>query len=156
MNAFTVTAVALTFSFTALVSGSAFAGPYADDLGKCLVRSTSDEAKTSFVKWMFAAAALHPAVKPIASVSDAQRRELNKSTAALFERLLTQACRSEAQQALKYEGPGTIGAAFQVLGQVAARGLFSDPTVAGGIADVEKYFDAEKMKAVFGSSLSAK
>ena len=65
-------------------------------------------------------------------------------TAKLFERLLTESCKSQVQQAIKYEGQSTIESAFQVLGQVAARGLFSNPSVAGFIAQLGNHVDSEE------------
>lgn len=62
----------LPFLLLALLTvGSAHAGPYSDDLGKCLVASTTAADKGALVKWMFATAALHPAVKSVASVTPA-------------------------------------------------------------------------------------
>ncbi len=145
-----VALISVAFSLTVLVPESVLAGPYSDEMAKCLVKSTSEADKNSLVKWMFAAAALHPAVKSIASVSDAQRGELNKSTAKLFERLITESCRAEAQEAVKYEGPSTIDAGFQVLGQVAARGLFADPSVARNMAELGNHMDKQKIQRIFG------
>ena len=139
---------ALFAVFVSFASG--IAGPFSDDLGKCLVRSTTDADKNYLVKWMFASAALHPAVKSIASVSDAERTELNRNTARLVEKLLTESCRSETQQAVKNEGPGTLQASFQILGQVAGRGLFTDPAVARSMASFEDYLDKPKLEALFG------
>jgi hypothetical protein len=136
---------ALVFGVTVLASALALAGPYSDEMAKCLVKSTSDADKNMLVKWMFAAAALHPAVQSIASVSDAERNELNKSTARLVERLLTETCRAETVEALKNEGAGTIQSSFQVLGQVAAVRLFSDPIVARGM-NIEQHLDPKKFE----------
>jgi len=133
-----------------LVVQPAMAGPYSDEVSKCLVRSTSETDKNVLVKWIFAAVALHPELKSIAAVSEAERGMLNRNAARLFERLLTETCRVEVQQALKYEGPSTIETSFQVLGQVAARGLFSHPQVAAGVGDLEKALDRKKMESVFG------
>ena len=143
--------IGAAFSLSFLVAPSAFAGPYSDEMAKCLVSSTSEVDKNFLVKWMFAAAALHPAVKSISSVSDAQRNELNIKTAKLFERLLTESCKAQVQQAIKYEGQSTIESAFQVLGQVAARGLFSDPAVNGFIAQLGNHIDKQKMESVIGA-----
>ena len=143
--------VCATLSLVVLAAPSAFAGPYADEMAKCLVTSTSESDKNYLVKWMFAAAALHPAVKSISSVSDAQRNELNIKTAKLFERLLTESCKKQVQTAIKYEGQSTIESAFQVLGQVAARGLFSDPAVNGFIAQLGNHIDKQKMESVIGA-----
>jgi hypothetical protein len=60
--------------------------------------------------------------------------------------LLTDSCRTETQAAVKYEGAMTLQASFQVLGQVAAQGLFSNPAVAKFMADFTNYLDKEKME----------
>jgi hypothetical protein len=103
-----VTVAGVAFSLTRATAGSALAGSYVDEMSRCLVRSTSDADRTLLVKWMFAAAAVHPAVKSITSISDAQRDELNKSAAKLLERLITESCKSEMRKALTYEGPDAI------------------------------------------------
>jgi len=102
--------------------------------------------KHALVKWMFATAALHPDVRSIASVSTEQREEINRNLAALFERLLTVACRKEAKEALQFEGPSTMESSFQVLGQVAGRELFTDPEVASGLTNTLKYIDKKKLQ----------
>jgi hypothetical protein len=130
----------------------AAAGPYSDDLSKCLVRSTGDADKRALVKWIFAAVALHPEVADIASVTPAQRTEMTRNTAKIFERLLADACRTEVQQAVQYEGAQTIGASFQVLGQVAARELFSNPAVAANMADLGRYIDQKRIGEVMGKA----
>ncbi len=144
------------FPTLALVSllGSvpAAAGPYSDDLAKCLVRSTGDEEKRTLVKWIFAAVALHPEVADISSVTPAQRTEMTRNTAKIFEKLLADSCRTEVQQAVQYEGPQTIGSSFQVLGQVAARELFSNPSVAANMADLGKYIDQKRIAEAMGKA----
>lgn len=130
----------------ALNTGAAQAGPYSDDLAKCLVESTTTADKNALVKWMFATAALHPAVKSIASVTDAERAQSTRSTAELFVKLLTESCRAQAQQAVKYEGATALQTGFQILGQVAARELFADPNVAQGLTELEQYIDSRKIE----------
>jgi len=129
-----------------LSAGAAQAGPYSDDLAKCLVESTTAADKNALVKWMFATAALHPAVKSIASITDAERAQSTRSTAQLFEKLLTESCRSQTQQAVKYEGAAALQTGFQMLGQVAARELFADPGVTRGLGELEKYIDSQKIE----------
>lgn len=130
----------------------AIAGPYSDDLSKCLVRSTGDAEKRTLVKWIFAAVALHPEVADISSVTPAQRTEMTRNTAKIFEKLLADSCRTEVQQAVQYEGPQTIGSSFQVLGQVAARELFSNPNVAANMADLGKYIDQKRIAEAMGKA----
>lgn len=146
-------ALTISLGLQALAAASAFAaGPYADELSKCLVRSTTSPDKALLVQWMFATAALHPDVKWMAAVSDSQRTELNKKTAGLIEGLLSHSCLSESRQALKYEGQSTIETSFNVLGQVAARELFANPSVASGLAELAKYVDAEGSRKALESS----
>jgi hypothetical protein len=130
------------------LSLSAVAGPYADDLSKCLVSATTADDRMALVRWMFSAASRHPAVKEISTVTDAQLDTANKQLAELFTRLLTESCREQAVNAIKYEGQGTLSSGFQLLGQVAAQELFSSPEVTAGMAGLEKYVDADKLKAL--------
>jgi hypothetical protein len=131
-----------------LGASSLHAGPYADDLAKCLVSSTTARDKTDLVRWIFANAALHPDVRSISAVTPEQRVEINRLNGQLLERLLTEACRKQLQDAVKYEGQRTIELSFQVLGQVAMRELMSDASVGRGFAETDKYMNAEKLKQV--------
>ncbi|MGE0583384.1 MAG: hypothetical protein AB7P31_14775 [Steroidobacteraceae bacterium] len=133
----------------------ALAGPYIDDLGKCIIEQTTVEDRAAVVRWMFAAATLHPAVKALASIPAERLDAENKATAGLFMRLLTESCRDQTQKAIQYEGPMAIAAGFQVLGQVAGRELFSSPEVSAGLAGMEKYMDNEKLKAVTGNAMKS-
>jgi hypothetical protein len=144
-------AVALICAVIAVVvlwSTDAAAGPYADELAKCLVRSTTASEKNTLIKWIFAAAALHPEVKGISSVTEAQREELSKSIGKMVERLLGDSCKAETQDAMKYEGPSVFQSAFTVLGQVASVGLFTDPNVSAYMSEFLKYFDKSKVQGV--------
>lgn len=143
--------IAVTLAITLGVTLPAAAGPYADDLSKCLVRSTGEEDKRALVKWIFSAVALHPDVADIAKVTPEQRNDMTRTTAKLFEKLLTESCRSEVRQAVQYEGSQTIGASFQILGQVAARELFSNPNVSAHMAELAKHIDHKKMAEAMGT-----
>jgi hypothetical protein len=129
-------------------SGLAVAGPFADDMARCLVNSASTEDRTVLVKWIFSVITLHPDLTGLSSISPAQRDEISKKAGALFQRLLLETCRSQTQKALQNEGPQTIEYAFNILGQVASRGLFTDPHVVGGLKDLAKYMDEEKLKSL--------
>ena len=140
--------IVCSFAFVAVSASSAYAGPYTDELSKCLVDSTSVRDRAALVRWMFAAISLHPAVKSLASVSKEQLEEANKGMAELSMKLLTDSCRSETKKALKYEGAVTIEASFNVLGQVAGRELFADSEVSAGISNLDKYFDKNELKSL--------
>lgn len=133
-----------------MTMGVVYAGPYNNELSKCLVDSTSKKDRTNLVKWVFSAASLNPAVSSIANVSPQDLDKANAQTAKLLMRLLTESCKSETQNALKFEGPVTLQASFQVLGQVAGRELFNSPEVSKAMAGLAKHLDAEKLKGVLG------
>lgn len=124
------------------------AGPYADDMAKCLVKSASPEDRTLLVKWIFSAMSLHPDLASMSSITLQQRDALTKGAGALFQRLLLESCHSETQAAIQNEGPQTIQYAFQILGQVATRGLLTDPHVLEGMKSLDKGLDQEKIKAL--------
>ncbi|MCL2829909.1 MAG: hypothetical protein FWD77_04115 [Betaproteobacteria bacterium] len=128
-----------------LMSG-AQAGVYADDLGKCLVSSTSSKDKTALIRWIFAITALHPDVASISRVTDAARDEANRNAAALVERLITQSCKKQANEAIRYEGAVALEHGFQVLGQVAMKELMSNKKVSDGFEGYTKYLDKSKFE----------
>jgi hypothetical protein len=127
-----------------LGSSAALAGVYTDDLGKCLVKSSSPKDQSKLVEWVFQAMALHPDVKPYSVITPEQRDVTNKAAAAMMERLVIVDCRKEAVEAMKYEGGSALESSFNVLGQVAMRGIMSDPSVGAGLSDFNKYFDKSK------------
>lgn len=131
-----------------LFHGVAHAGVYSDDMAKCLVASTSAKDKTDLVRWIFANAALHPDVGDISSVSAGARDAMNRTTAVLMERLLTDACRKQTQDAVRYEGPVAIQLSFQVLGQVAMQELMSNKAVSAGFEGFTKFIDKAKIDAL--------
>lgn len=134
------------FVLVTIGSRGVAAGPYSDDLAKCLVGSTTVDERNMFVRWMFSVMALHPAVKSVSAMTDAQRAELSQSVGKLYESLLTDRCRKEAQAAVKFEGTGTMQKAFEALGRAAALELFSHEAVVAGLSDFAKYIDTKKVE----------
>ena len=100
---------------------------------------------------IFSIAALHPQLSKTSNVSNDQRVELNKKLARLFETLLTEKCRAQTQQAVRYEGPKTIEASFGVLGEAAMMELFSDQGVAQGLGEFTKYLNEDKLRETLTS-----
>lgn len=134
-------------------SSIALGGVYTDDLSKCLVKSSNADDRVMLVRWIFTELALHPAVKPLTSVTDEQRDDANKKMVATFVRLLTSDCRKEAVDALKYEGAAAMGTSFQVLGQMASRDLMTESHVASGMNELGKYLEGEdKLNALLRDS----
>ncbi|MGH8106679.1 MAG: hypothetical protein ACREO1_15330 [Arenimonas sp.] len=111
------------------VSSSAFAGPYTDKMGVCLVESTSTQDKTLLLRWIFAAMASHPDVKDLSNVSSEQAAKLNKDASALMVDLITVRCEKETREALDNEGETALRVSFEILGRVAMQGLMSNEHV---------------------------
>jgi hypothetical protein len=135
-----------------LATGVSLAGPFADDMAKCLVRSTTPADKTTLVQWIVVVMTLHPDVKQFSAVTQEQRDTLNRQVGELMISLLSDRCKTESREALKNEGFGTIESSFGVLGQVAAQALFTHADVANGLAEFGKAIDGEKMKALIESA----
>ncbi|TXH05323.1 MAG: hypothetical protein E6R07_05230 [Nevskiaceae bacterium] len=129
-----------------LIPTAVYAGPYANDLGKCLVDSTTKTDRESLVRWMFASASTHPAVSAIAKVSPEDLDKANAAAGTLFMKLMTESCRAQAKAAIQYEGPATVEMGFQILGQVAGREIFSSPEVIKSLSGLEKYMDKKKLE----------
>jgi len=138
-----------------LPASLAFAGPYSDALGKKLVSSTTRAEKALFVRWIFFAMALHPDLKEMSAISPAQREETNRAVAQMMTRMLTETCAVEAKEAVRYEGASAIEGAFNLLGQIAARELFSNPDVNAGLAELQKYFDSKAIERALSDSPAA-
>lgn len=146
MNLFSKTVAACVIAFTG--AAGVHAGPYTNDLAKCLVESTSVQDRRDLVKWMFAAASLHPAVQSIANVTEEQLDMENRKTAHLFMKLVTESCRDQTQKALRFEGAVTLQTSFQVLGQVAGQELFTSPEVNAAMAGLERHLDKDRLNAL--------
>jgi hypothetical protein len=143
-----ILAAALLLSFGCLAATPSEAGPYADDMAKCLVKSSTPADRASFIKFMFVAIARHPDVQGMSKISPQQEVESAKATGQLIQRLMVEACRSETQQAIRFEGTQTVFYAFQVFGQAAAAELFGNPNVADVFKQANKYMDIEKLKSL--------
>lgn len=65
--------------------------------------------------------------------------------------LLTQRCRAETEQALRYEGAAAFQASFQILGQVAMQGLMTHPDVVTFMSGLQAHIDTEAVEAAFGA-----
>jgi hypothetical protein len=135
--------------FSLFQSDISYAGPFSDDLSRCIVKSTKNDRKV-LVKWMFSVMSSHPAMKPMASVSEEQREEADKQIAELFMKLLTKSCKKQAQRAIKHEGQIAFQSSFSILGQLAMKDIFSNPDVDAAGSVFEKYIDEEKLESSLG------
>jgi len=73
---------------------------------------------------------------------------MDRSVAALYEKLLTQTCRKQTEDAIRYEGVSAIQTSFNALGQAAMRELMSNEKVAAGAENFTNYLDKKKIEAM--------
>lgn len=135
---------------TSISALPASAGVYGDSLGKCLVSTSTDDDKHKLVEWIFSAIALNPSVSSYVNIPAVKRAQIDKDMAGLFEKLLGETCKSEAAEALKYEGSASWGNAFQLLGQVAGQQIFAAPEVSKGAEGFMQYMDTEALQKKLG------
>jgi hypothetical protein len=131
-----------------ILGTSAQAGIYTDDMSRCLVNSATVKDKTDLIKWIFGIMAAHPDVAAMSAIKDKQRDELTKTAGLLLQRLMTEDCRKQTADAIKYEGNVAIQSSFAVLGQVAMQELMTNPIVARSTSDIAKYIDENKFKGL--------
>ena len=122
-----------------------FAGPFADDMAKCLVTSTNKRDRTKLVKWIFRVYGDHPEVSYMVDLSDRDKKVIDKEVANIFTRLLSEDCIDETKKALDYEGENVMFNAFQILGQVASKGIVENPDVMKSINKFVELIDYEKL-----------
>lgn len=129
-----------------LMAPAAHAGVYGDAFGKCLVGASTDTDKQQLVEWIFAAISLNPAIGPYTNISGEEREAIDRNMAVVVERLVGDACRKEAADALKYEGANAFALAFELLGRVAGMQIFASPEVSAGAQGFNQYIDMEKLQ----------
>lgn len=122
-----------------------FAGPFGDEMAKCLVSSTNNRDRNKLVKWIFRVYGDHPEVSYMIDLSEREKNVIDKDVADIFTRLLSKDCSDETKKALDYEGDNVMFTAFQVLGQVAAKGFNNHPDVERAINKFVKLVDLEKL-----------
>jgi hypothetical protein len=137
---FTMRRLAAAFMVLLCSIPLAKAGPYTDDLSKCLVASTTPDDQIAFMRWLFSTLALHPGVSNLASITADERGAIDNKAIDLYVRLMTADCRQQMISAIKYEGVGAIQNSFQLLGQVAMRGLMGNAKVAEGMKTLSAGF----------------
>ena len=122
-----------------------FAGPFGDEMAKCLVTSTNKRDKIKLIKWIFRVYGDHPEVSYMVDLSDREKEVIDKDVANIFTRLLSEDCIDETKKALDYEGDNVMFNAFQILGQTAAQGFNNNPDVMKSINKFVELIDYEKL-----------
>tara|TARA_X000000950_G_scaffold275722_1_gene362521 strand:+ start:1384 stop:1836 length:453 start_codon:yes stop_codon:yes gene_type:complete len=135
---------ALTFLLN-ISNQPTFAGPFGDEMAKCLVTSTTKRDRTKLIKWIFRVYGDHPEVTYMIDLSDREKNVIDKDIAIIFTRLLSEDCIDETKKALDYEGENVMFNAFRILGQTAAQGFNNNPDVMKSINKFVELIDYEKL-----------
>ena len=122
-----------------------FAGPFGDEMARCLVTSTNKRDKAKLVKRVLKVYGEHPEVSNMVNLSEREKNVIDKDVAQIFTRLLSEDCADETKKALDYEGDKVMYTAFSVLGQVAAKGFNEHPNVANSMNKFIELIDTEKL-----------
>ena len=123
-----------------------FAGPFGDDMSKCLVLATSSKDNSLLGRWLVRVYGEHSDSKDLTNLSDYKKEQIDKNVARLFTRLLSEDCKEETKKALKFEGDTVIFNAFRALGEVAGKELIEDKNVSKAINKFTEYVDYGKLK----------
>lgn len=120
--------------------------PYSAALRKCLLESTTSEQKENFARWMFIVFSSNPTVRQMISVSSQEREQINKSIANTYTTLMTQTCRNQTNDVMRYEGTAALETAFSALGAAVMQELISNPSVRQNAKEFTKYIDRSKFE----------
>lgn len=132
------------------LQSTAQAGPFTDEMARCLIEQTSSADKSIVIQWVYASMSFHPDVSALANVSDAKGEELNKNMAEMMVDLTSVRCKDETVKALQYEGANAMEVSFGLLGEVAMNELMMDQNVESYINGLEKYIDEEAYAEALG------
>ena len=111
------------------IVGTAIAGPFWDDLTKCMVIKTTGPDNALLIQMDFVAMSSHPDVDWMTNISPEKKDEINDKTLNLLLDFPTVRCAQEYKQAFQYEGMDAFSNSFGVFGEVAMHGLMSYPVV---------------------------
>ena len=137
--------------FVVIFSNKVSAGPFTDNLTRCILVSTSDDDYTKLVNWIFRVVAEHPDIK--SDVGDVysknQKIMADVNLAEVFTKLLTRECRTESIQAFKYEQDIALFESFKMLGEISMQKMMEDPAVSKSVEEFTKYMDEKAIEELF-------
>ena len=77
----------LTLSFFQLSEKRSIAGPFGDEMAKCLVESTNSKDNISLVRWIVRVYGEHPDSNDFINLSIKDKEKIDKEIAALLNRI---------------------------------------------------------------------
>jgi hypothetical protein len=154
MTARTLLAAA-ALSAAVATAGVAHAGPASDAMAACMTKAMSDADRAALARWTFTSLSVHPAVKDLSSVTDAQRKTASQAFAGVVMRLVTVDCHAQAVAAIRSDSPIAIVGAVRSLGESAGAGLLANPAVTIQLAKTTDDLDKAKLAALYNEATKA-
>tara|TARA_B100001059_G_C17259390_1_gene298165 strand:- start:5 stop:451 length:447 start_codon:yes stop_codon:yes gene_type:complete len=141
----------LLLIFVVIFSNKVSAGPFTDNLTRCILVSTDEDDYTKLVNWIFRVVAEHPDIK--SDVGDVysknQKIMADVNLAEVFTKLLTKRCKTESIQAFKYEQDIALFESFKILGEISMQKMMADPAVSKSVEEFTKYMDEKAIEELF-------
>ena len=141
----------LLLIFVVIFSNKVSAGPFTDNLTRCILVSTGKDDYTKLVNWIFRVVAEHHDIK--SDVGDVysknQKIMADVNLAEVFTKLLTRECRTESIQAFKYEQDIALFESFKMLGEISMQKMMEDPAVSKSVEEFTKYMDEKAIEELF-------
>lgn len=138
------------FALLLASSTPSMAGPYVDELKKCLVESSSPRDMSNLVKWVARAISAHPNLGDLYAISENKKTEIDKSFAKYVERILLDSCKYQTLNLMRYENTDGLRVAFEFLGQVAMQQLMEDRNVTFAIGSFVNHIDTQRLERELG------
>ena len=148
MNTIARLSIALLFATTSVPALAADTTPTAAELsaqanalGQCFVAKSTGADRLAVARWMLAGLASAPTMVDVAKVNPVRKVQADKDMAAIFTRLMTVDCATEARPLFLAKSKAAFETAGGALGGIAMKELLSDPRAAQGLADYVQYLD---------------
>jgi hypothetical protein len=119
----------------AAAPGTALAGPYGEDLGRCAIGATTPADRSAMLRWSFLVAAANPSLADLITVTPEARTRSARAVADVFNRIVLRDCRAKALAALRHEGQSGFESGFEALGAMAAQEMMMTES---GLAAIEE------------------
>lgn len=146
MKTFLVSCVVLLSAL--VLSSSANAGVYGDDLTRCLVSSASAQDRLILARWVGVAIVQHQKVAPLARTSQKDLMGVSIAASDVAAELMGSVCFDQAMNALKYEGEASIDKSFEYLVGLAIEELMQDAEVRSAFAKFHSHFQQNLPKVI--------
>jgi hypothetical protein len=134
-----------------LFCSAAFAGPYADELKQCFVKSSSSKDNITLIKWMAKAMVAHPALADFPAIKSTDKSSIDKEFAAYVQKILVEDCKKQTVATFENEGMGALEGSLELLAQFVLKELMSQKEVASEISAFTSHIDQGKLIAALMS-----